>query len=201
MIIIEGMDGSGKTTLFKQLSERIIRDSRFQDTFCLRGEGVPESTHEMCTRLNQERVDLRKHRILSDRSNFISDYVYGGYNTSTSLVLDLETIRRAFTDTPFRPMLIYCDPMADFPTSALLSCKATWEANIRIKYFADSPMRTKMTFTKMRFLYTRVMCECIIPDITYNWRMHKLEDVWKWVELYLGDKSLSAFGHLCRVPK
>jgi len=102
MIVIEGIDGSGKSTLACMLSEVFIE-------YTLRKSlGVPINRIDALKRVMHE-LDSRNHNMILDRSQCISQWVYGSLNMKGKNEVGVSgNIIEFFTNK--KPFFIYCTP-------------------------------------------------------------------------------------------
>ena len=103
MVIIEGMDGSGKSTLFGRIAQSLQGDLRFKDVLMYLSGGIPQSEDEVLIRLRDESQRIPITQVISDRSEFMSQFVYGGLNSKERLI-DLSSLKDSFS---FH--LVYCN--------------------------------------------------------------------------------------------
>lgn len=99
MIIVEGIDGSGKTTLAKRLAKDLgIKRYHFK--------GPPKSLREFKSWCTQTSVNLHKPTV-HDRVPFISEPMYARIKSHDPFIT-LEETRFALATAPI--VLIYCRP-------------------------------------------------------------------------------------------
>lgn len=97
MIILEGMDGSGKSTLGKELSQEF-------NLLLVHPGAPPKDPHVENHMMNLQRADMHRHMIY-DRVTCISQQVYR--KRMFDMWYDLN--RRTFSENP-NVLIIYCRP-------------------------------------------------------------------------------------------
>jgi hypothetical protein len=103
MIVIEGIDGSGKTTLSKRLAKDLnIHRFHFK--------GRPVDEREFKTRCMQSSINFQRP-IIQDRTPFVSELMYGLLD-GRDPYLSIETAR--FALSMGIPVMIYCRPGSRF---------------------------------------------------------------------------------------
>ncbi len=74
MIFIEGINGAGKTELYKKLYDK------YSSTMLFFGQrGVPEDMEHAKLRISVEKFNMKFNDMISYRSDIISEYVYGEF--------------------------------------------------------------------------------------------------------------------------
>jgi hypothetical protein len=99
MIVIEGLDGSGKTHLARRLA-RDLNSGRCHF------DGPPENIREWKARCNQSAIWFQKP-VIQDRTPFISELVYG-WIEGRDPYIDVDTTLRILRAAA--PIIIYCRP-------------------------------------------------------------------------------------------
>jgi hypothetical protein len=146
MIIIEGLDESGKTTLAKYLAKELgIRTHHFG--------GPPKTYREFYSRCVQSTLMFGR-RIIQDRCPFISELVYGHLRDSDPFIKQDVVIKQLF-DPFFAPLIIYCRPTGH-----------EWHEP---KNHDDDPQfrRVAENWSTLQMLYDNVMAKLKVYH--YNW--------------------------------
>lgn len=98
MIVVEGVDNSGKSTLITHLITTVLKDWGVQLS-----EGPPKWPGEQNERVRRY-LDL-KDKIIFDRHPCVSQLIYGQLRTHSDEI-DIELIKQFYAR---RPLFIYCD--------------------------------------------------------------------------------------------
>jgi hypothetical protein len=122
MILVEGIDGSGKTELVNQLASDLgIAKHKFR--------GPPEDKNEWDRRCNLSRTWFTQ-TVIQDRTPFISECAYGCMTNRNPYITIDETLQIM---REYAPILIYCRPtrflhnLSEFDTSEYVeSLKLNW---------------------------------------------------------------------------
>lgn len=191
MIIIEGMDGAGKTTLFTQIARHLntLADPLYRKTQMLPSIGIPVDDNELFTRMLEEQRNADTRTAISDRCEIISDFVYGGINRARRLIA-LDMVTQFGLDK--KPFFIFCDPTHEAPENHD-SFRKMWVERVAQKYPPHSPMNEADAFDNIYQRYSDVITFGLKPDLVYNWSRQNavdLNDVLDHVKHYLRDSKL-----------
>lgn len=114
LIVIEGADGSGKTTLANRIRKELEDYSIF-----IRSNGPPHTLQQLVDMVTfqQELIDrLPRLPFITDRNPVISEYVYGPILRGKCMhALNIEQMARLFRDK----LLIHCRPSYSALTSGV----------------------------------------------------------------------------------
>jgi thymidylate kinase len=102
MLIIEGPDNAGKSTLIEKLKEEFHLKS-------FHAGGPPKNQSD----IDKRKIDAHQNcleKIIQDRNYFISDIVYGGVLRKEPVYDNLVSLLKMLTT---KPMVIYCRPPLD----------------------------------------------------------------------------------------
>ena len=160
MVIIEGMDGSGKSTLFGRIAQSLQGDLRFKDVLMYLSGGIPQSEDEVLIRLRDESQRIPITQVISDRSEFMSQFVYGGLNSKERLI-DLSSLKDSFSF--HHTFFIYCDCTDN---SNYLE---RWRANVGAKYFDGQLWQTQKQFDEIHQRYKDIITFGLRPKWIYNY--------------------------------
>lgn len=119
MIIVEGADNCGKTTLIKNLLEadpslRLLRRERFNPK---KGETIGQS---YIRALIPEDGDFERHSNSAVDRFFASEEIYGELFRGGSRILESERFTIQLMLRAYQPIIVHCDPGDE-------SILATWE--------------------------------------------------------------------------
>jgi hypothetical protein len=169
MIILEGMDGTGKTTLFHEIARAIAGFEFRRQPIMLPSRGAPQNDEEIGTRLLEEQRYMNERFFVTDRSELISQFVYGGLNVDRRIV-DISMLQKELNKQ--KHLYIYCAPFDPHLSSEYVKndFKAFWLDRVKKKYFDSKPICKAEAFEKVLTRYDDVNRYALTPDIVYCWK-------------------------------
>lgn len=114
MIVVEGMDNTGKTTLIEMLAKAL-------NLYSVKVASRPKETSDVFQCLSLlANWDLQcKNRLIADRLQVISEYIYGPICRNTNIVGD-EVFRGFLESLPgYKMTIIWCRPKNEIIKSSL----------------------------------------------------------------------------------
>ena len=153
IILIEGVDGSGKTTLVKELSDAGYKTASI--------ESSEKDFYDWCD------LNMEDDIVVTDRS-FISDLVYRIVDGKERRGMDLYNMALLLDD---KCKIVFCESGTEYDDSIKRG-----EDNIRDRYVSQRLKETYRTVKEMVRIFTST------EVFTYNWREMNLSDVIKFIE-------------------
>lgn len=170
MIVIEGMDGSGKTTLAKRLS----KDLNIPRTYSV---SPPENHKEFLNRCMKSAILFNKP-IIQDRIPFISEIIYAQIENRDPYLSEKTALNILRLNSP---LLIYC--------------QSTYIHHVIKNYDIKKRLELiKQNWLKLQSDYDTFMAK--LQTIQYNWAAKKLEPLIYDKILKLGKRKLKLIGFL-----
>lgn len=110
LIVVEGLDNTGKTTLVQRLAE----DHKL---LVMNNRKKPASTLEMMVYLDTVRMVSDRHPVMLDRLCTISEPIYGRLRPQGAVISQALLARHLELLAELKPLIIYCRP----PTGVILN--------------------------------------------------------------------------------
>jgi hypothetical protein len=159
MIFIEGINGTGKTELYKKLYDKYGWTILFFGS-----RDVPESREHAEQRISVEKFNMKFEDMISYRSDIVSEYVYGEFTWEP--VVKMTEMVKTFQE--LKPFLILCKTDKE-------DVGDQWQKRMSERYFGQVCDKITAQFDHIYQKYLDIE-SLLKPNFIYDWRLDYLNE-------------------------